>query len=226
MPRSVAKRKGAYYQIISAIDENLVLDVQGGKAEKELVCQVSKNSNAGSTLFHFIDCVPEIESSQEVIKSGIYFIQSQSNSNYMLDIKGGSKENKANVQLYKKNETVAQAFEFKYEKGYYTIKNLGSGKMLDVSGGGYMPGTNVWQYASNGSKAQKWKASVNEDGSYTFISVHNGMALDISGGKILSGSNIQVYVPNNSQAQRFRLEKALSLKNRYHGQVLLYSCEK
>lgn len=204
----IAKRKGAYYQIISAIDENLVLDVQGGKAENGACLQVSKNSNAGSTLFHFIDCVPEIESSQEVIKSGIYFIQSQSNSNYMLDIKGGSKENKANVQLYKKNETVAQAFEFKYEKGYYTIKNLGSGKMLDVLGGGYMPGTNVWQYASNGSKAQKWKASVNEDGSYTFISVHNGMALDISGGKILSGSNIQVYVPNNSQAQRFRLEKA------------------
>lgn len=204
----IAKRQGEYCQIVSAKDENLVLDVQGGKAESGAYVQVSENTNSNSTLFHFISCVPRIESSQEVIKSGVYFIQSQSNRKYVLDIKSGSKDNKANVQLYKKNETIAQAFEFKYDNGYYTIKNLGSGKMLDVSGGEYMPGTNVWQYASNGSKAQKWKALVNEDGSYTFISVHNGMALDISGGKILSGSNIQVYMPNNSQAQRFQLEKA------------------
>lgn len=202
----VVEKNGAHYRIISALNKNLVLDVKGGSDANNTSLQIYQKNNTTAQNFQFIAIDPKIEKCDEIVPSGIYYICSKKNDKFALDIKSGSDKNKANVQLYTLNNTFAQAFEIKYNNGYYSIRNCYSNKMLDVANGGFMPTTNVWQYNSNGSKAQSWSLRDNGDGSYTFISAHNGMALDISNGTIASGSNIQVYTPNQTEAQKFVLK--------------------
>ncbi len=203
----IVKKEGSYYRIISALN-GMSLDVIDEKSVNNTGLQIYASKDISAQKFQMISKSPNVEKCKEVIPSGYYYIGAKENSNYVLDIQNGSDENKANVQLYKGNDTFAQAFDIEYEEGYYKIRNMYSNKMLDIASGGFMPTTNVWQYNDNGTKAQKWSVKNNDDGSYTFISVHNGMALDIANGKTVSKSNIQVYTPNGSEAQKFVLRRA------------------
>lgn len=216
----IAVKEGAGYKIISALDPELVLDVRNGKAADNTQLQIYRSNNSKAQRFYFVPLDPAVETCEEVVPSGYYYLKTKKNSGYAVDIKGGSNANKANVQLYRGNQSFAQSFFLQYKDGYYTIRNAYSGKMLDAAGGGYMPGTNVWQYSSNGSKAQKWSVRENEDGTFTFISAHNGLALDIAGGRVQSGGNMQLYTPNHSDAQKFILEEA---KDFYGGKYTLTS---
>lgn len=200
----IVMKSGSLYKVVSALNPELALDVRGGSSKAGTVLQIYHSKDVKAQHFEFIPLDSKM-TCEEVIPSGNYFVGTKQDVGYVFDVKGGSDANKANVQLYKANKTFAQAFEFRYEDGYYTIRNLYSNKVLDVAGGGYMPGTNVWQYAGNSSKAQRWIAQKHEDGSYSFISLNNGLALDVAGGKVASGSNIQVYTPNGTEAQRFTL---------------------
>lgn len=140
---------------------------------------------------------------------GTYVIESAANRGFCFDIRGASKAEKANLQLYKKNGTGAQTFVLKYAgNGYYTIKNINSGLVLDVAGGLAKDKQNVWQYKANGSKAQLWKPQKNSDGSYTFLSaIDNNYAIDLWGGKAANSQNIDIYKKNGTAAQKWYLVK-------------------
>ena len=145
------------------------------------------------------------------LKNGIYCISSAVN-NYKscLDIYGASKEDDANLNLWEKNETSAQKFEIKRQKGgYYTIKALCSGKMLDVNMASKELGTNIKQYKKNGNQAQYWYIIPCDDGNFNIISVCNLLAMDVSGGKTENGTNIQCWKINNSKAQKFKFIEKL-----------------
>ena len=142
------------------------------------------------------------------IDNAVYKISSALNTSRVIDIKGGSKDNKANVQLYTSSNSTAQRFYIKYIKdGYYSIENLRSVKVLDVKGAKAVKGTNVWQYNYNGSNAQLWRITKNSDNTYTFTSKLGNIALDVAGAKTANGTNIQVYTPNGSKSQKFYLNK-------------------
>ena len=142
------------------------------------------------------------------INNAVYKISSALNTSRVIDIKGGSKDNKANVQLYTSSNSTAQRFYIKYIKdGYYSIENLRSVKVLDVKGAKAVKGTNVWQYNYNGSNAQLWKITKNSDNTYTFTSKLGNIVLDVAGAKTANGTNIQVYTPNGSKSQKFYLNK-------------------
>ena len=131
-------------------------------------------------------------SGNKVISSGRYIIMSSKKTSQVLDIKSGSKANKANVQLYKSNNTLAQKFNIIYRgNGYYSITNA-----------------KVWQYTYNGSCAQLWVIKSNGNGTYTFINRCSRKVLDLAGGKTANKTNVQIYTSNNSAAQRFKLKKA------------------
>lgn len=204
----IVQKVGTSYKVISALNEDYILDVKGGKANNNASLQVFKSNNSNAQRFHFISTDPEIKPTDEIVKSGYYYICANENPQYAVDVYNGSDANRANIWLYKMNSSFAQSFYFDYVDGYYVIKNAYSGKALDVYDGGFMPGTNVWQYTPNASEAQKWSIRDNGDGSYSFISVLNGMALDIYGAKIQNKSNIQVYTDNSSSAQKFVLKPA------------------
>ena len=91
------------------------------------------------------------QSNRNVLADGEYLINNALNASYGLDISGGSLDNNANVQLYKRNGSTAQVFRVTHDSnGYVTFTNVNSGKVIDVSGGKAGNNKNVQQYASNG----------------------------------------------------------------------------
>ena len=143
----------------------------------------------------------------ESIAEGTYTIQAAVNMNYVLDIAGGSTADGGNVQIYSKNNTLAQNFVVtSVGNGYYKIVCEGTGKVLDVSGGSSANGTNVQQYKWNGSAAQCWRFIDAGNGSY-YIQSKLGTVLDIVSGAIYAGNNVQTYMLNETNAQKWKLSK-------------------
>ena len=143
----------------------------------------------------------------ESIAEGTYTIQAAVNTNYVLDIAGGSTADGGNVQIYSKNNTLAQNFVVtSVGNGYYKIVCEGTGKVLDVSGGSSANGMNVQQYKWNGSAAQCWRFIDAGNGSY-YIQSKLGTVLDIVSGAIYAGNNVQTYMLNETNAQKWKLSK-------------------
>lgn len=143
---------------------------------------------------------------RDVLPDGSYVIMTDLANGQVLDVKSGSSENGANVQLYGSNMTLAQRWRVSHDSmGYLTLTCSGSGKVLDVQAGKAAKGTNVQQYESNGSRAQKWIALPLDNGGYTLVSALSlDCVLDVSGGKSANGTNVQIYVSNATKAQSWR----------------------
>lgn len=143
----------------------------------------------------------------ETITEGIYTIQVAANTKYTLDIAGGSSADGENVQIYTKNNTLAQNFVItSVGNGYYKIVSEGTGKVLDVSGGSSAWGTNVQQYRWNGTASQCWRFIDAGNGKY-YIQSKLGTVLDIANGSIYGGNNVQTYMLNETNAQKWKLSK-------------------
>lgn len=193
------------YEIVSALDRSLAVDVTGANTASGATIQLYTRNNTAAQRFTFKQILQEIE-------DAVYTIANKA-SNKSVDVSEASIESRANVQQYTTNGTVAQEFQVAYDEatGYYTIRNVNSGRVLDVAGGSYSSGncTNVWQYSSNGTDAQKWAVTKNADGTFTFTSALNGRALDLSNGSRDSGANIWIYDPNGTDAQKWVLGKVV-----------------
>ena len=143
-----------------------------------------------------------------VLEDGAYYISTYQNSNCVLDIKDGSLNNGAELQLWIKNNTENQKFYIEYVgNGYYKIYNVKSAKALDVPDASKEVGTKIQQYESNDLSSQRWKIRKNIDGTYNFIAECSGLALDVENGIVEEGTQIQQYTYTNSNAQKFKLEK-------------------
>lgn len=148
--------------------------------------------------------------SERTVEDGIYVIQCSFSPESVIDVQGGSWDPRANIQLWKSNGTMAQAFLFRYVEaaGAYEITNAKSEMALDVQGGLMSSGVNVQQYVPNSTEAQRWSVVPNEDGTFTLSPAgHPELALDASGGRSTPGTNIQVYATNGTEAQRWVLKK-------------------
>ena len=180
------------------------LDVDGGKSTKGTNVQVYAKNNTDAQ--KFILEKSEFKS-EKTIEDGIYTIKSMVAPNRVIDVKDGSKENSAIIQIWQNDDVNQQKFKITYnEEGYYKIEVVRSGKVLDVKNGEMTSGTKVQQYEWNNSDAQKWVIEKNQDGTYSFRSVLTGYYLDVNGGKSTKGTDVQVYFGNNSVAQKFELE--------------------
>ncbi len=126
----------------------------------------------------------------------------------VIDVKGGSKKDGANIQLYKRNGTDAQLFRIaRSGKGYCAIINKGSNKAIDISGGNTRTGTNIQQWSQNGTDAQKWKLYNAPGYSDGYICIMNkcGKYVDVCGGVSKNGTNIHLWDENDTKAQIFKL---------------------
>ncbi len=148
------------------------------------------------------------EEENDGIEDGIYIIKSVINENFVFDIYDNSKDNGANLELWKNNNKDNQKFKVKnLENGYCTISALHSDKCLDVEGNSKEPGTNVLQWKSNGQVNQQWTIKSIGDGNYKIISRSSGMCLDIPYSEVKFGSNVEVYTSNKGKNQLFKFEK-------------------
>lgn len=218
----VIKKSGNGYTIVSALDSNFVLDLSSGRVNNSQNIQLytSNDSNAQKwNLTKYLSKQEKLDQlaveNRNAIGDGVYKIGNAQNSNYVLDIASGSKNNGANVQLYLSNGSTAQSFTVSHDaQGYVTFTNVNSGKALDVSGGKVANYSNIQQYNSNGTKSQKWIVKKSNSG-YTIISaLDSNYVLDLSGGRIENNRNIQLYQGNGSTAQQWTFEKNITERER------------
>ena len=199
------QHKNGTYRIVSALSNKLSLDVAGASTANGATVQVWKNNKSKAQKW-------KLTKVTKTVKNGWYRIKNVG-SGKVLDVAGGSTANGANVQQYKKNSSLAQAFYLTYntKTGYYTIKNALSGKMVEVAGASIYNGANVQQYKSNNTRAQKWSITKNSNGTLTIRSALNGRALDVSNGSTDNGANVQVWDKNGSKAQKWKVSRTSNI---------------
>lgn len=218
----IVKKSGNGYTIVSALDSNFVLDLSSGRVNNGQNIQLYTSNDSNAQKWNLTKYLSKQEKlnqlaaeNKNTLADGVYKIGNAQNSNYVLDIASGSKNNGANVQLYLSNGTTAQSFKVTHDtNGYVTFTNVNSGRALDVSGGKVANYSNIQQYNSNGTKSQKWIVKKSNSG-YTIISaLDSNYVLDLSGGKVVNGRNIQIYQGNGSTAQQWNFEKNITERER------------
>ena len=218
----IVKRTGNAYTIVSGKNTDYVLDLSSGKVNKGQNIQLYADNGTAAQQWYIEPYVSKEQKinniayqNKNVLSDGTYVIRSCKNSDYVLDVSGGSVLNYGNIQLYLANNTPAQAFKVTHDsQGFVTFTNVKSGRALDVSMGKARSGQNVWQFGSNNSRAQKWIVQPNGSGYTISSALDSSYVLDLSGGTVRSGGNIQIYDSNNTVAQQWSFDKYVSDRER------------
>lgn len=211
----IVKQDGNGYVVMSAINPNYILDLNGGSVRNGSNIQLHSVTGSNSQRWNITKYVSKAErinnlaaQNKNTLADGVYEINSVKNSNYTLDVNSASTRNGANVQLYLRNGTQAQAFRVSHDsQGFVTFTNINSGKVIDLDGAITKNGRNIHQYASNGTRAQKWIVQQSGSGYSIVSAIDTSFALDIRNGTVYSGSNIQLYKSNNTAAQQWTFSK-------------------
>ena len=185
---------------------NWVLDVSGGSTADGTSVRIWAPNKSAAQRFTF--------ASASTIKIDTAFaIKSVLDPQLVMDIYGGSSDNRARLQIYNANNSQAQMFTFKQVgNGLYEIVNVNSGKPFEAQGGSVSNGGAISQYSSNGTCAQHWSVIDHGNGEYSFINSKSGKAVDVPGGNGVSGSALQIYTYNASDAQKWTLAPARTVR--------------
>lgn len=218
----IVKQDGNGYVVMSAINPNYILDLNGGSVRNGSNIQLHSVTGSNSQRWNITKYVSKDErinnlaaQNKNTLADGVYEINSVKNSNYTLDVNSASTRNGANVQLYLRNGTQAQAFRVSHDsQGFVTFTNINSGKVIDLDGAITKNGRNIHQYASNGTRAQKWIVQQSGSGYSIVSAIDASFALDIRNGSVYSSSNIQLYKSNNTAAQQWTFNKYVTERER------------
>lgn len=218
----IVKQDGNGYVVMSAINPNYIFDLNGGSVRNGSNIQLHSATGSNSQRWNITKYVSKDErinslaaQNKNTLADGVYEINSVKNSNYTLDVNSASTRNGANVQLYLRNGTQAQAFRVSHDsQGFVTFTNINSGKVIDLDGAITKNGRNIHQYASNGTRAQKWIVQQSGSGYSIISAIDTSFALDIRNGSVYSGSNIQLYKSNNTAAQQWTFNKYVTERER------------
>lgn len=144
---------------------------------------------------------------EDSFEGGARVISSALNPSQVLDVPSGSLDSGVAMQLYSRNDTDAQTFEFeKTGDGYYAIRNMKSGLYLSLytTWAELRNGTAVTQQSWYSGLSQKWCVKPVGNGQYVVSSAMDcSMVLDVSGGVASNGSAVQTYADNGTAAQRW-----------------------
>lgn len=193
--------QGGYYTVVradtasSSAAGQKALSLEGTQNGKALKVA----SNTGSyDLKHFLF------EQASLINDGLYEIVSRLGLD--LDAAGAGATSGTNVQIYEKNNSVAQKYYVTSAGGgYYAITNAASGLALDVNAGSTENGANVHLWESNGTDAQRWTVVIADGGGITFINKASGKALDVAAANASNGANVQSFERNYTYAQAWSL---------------------
>lgn len=143
--------------------------------------------------------------------NGYYTIRNVE-SNRLLSVSNGSKDNGANVQIANSTMSCSSYWIIhKLTSQSYTLQSACSDRVLDVRDGKIStPETLLQIWDGNETASQKWfftplPDSI-PDGAYS-IMTSTGMALDITGGNLSNGASSQIWPRNYSGAQNWTFER-------------------
>ena len=136
---------------------------------------------------------------------GTYAIRASKDKTFALNIASSSKDDGANVNLYKYSNVNAKKFKVIYSGGgYYRLANVNSGMVLTVKGNAKTNGANVVQSKWAALSGQRWQIIKNSDGTVT---LKNGLGtvLHLDSNKTLNGTNVMAKTAASTKAQRWYL---------------------
>ncbi|WP_165209611.1 RICIN domain-containing protein [Streptococcus tangpeifui] len=135
------------YHIVSALDENMALDVENESKEDGANIQIYPNLTNSKEVFHV-----------QYLNNGYYTI-THTYSGKMIDDSGNGTFNGNNISIITPNGSESQQWMIKAStiNGFFEIVSKHKDKVLDISGGVANPRTNVQLYSRNNTKAQAWK---------------------------------------------------------------------
>ena len=163
---------------------------------------VKKTAASSLQRFYFVEAEPVLDEF-----GGRYTIACRKDSNYVIDIAGGSTAAGANAQLYKSNGTDAQKFDIVYSgSGYYRLVNKKSGLVLTVKDDSAVSGANVEQRAWQGLNGQRWLLKYNEEDGTVTMRNRLGTYLHLTSNKVQNGTNICAKTEAATTAQRWKLK--------------------
>ena len=155
---------------------------------------------------------------EDSFEGGARVVSSALNPSQVLDVPSGSLDSGVAMQLYSRNDTDAQTFEFeKTGDGYYAIRNMKSGLYLSLytTWAELRNGTAVAQQSWYGGLSQKWCVKPVGNGQYIISSAMDcSMVLDVSNGVAGNGSAVQAYADNGTAAQRWSFSPAKTVRER------------
>lgn len=155
---------------------------------------------------------------EDSFEGGARVVSSALNPSQVLDVPSGSLDSGVAMQLYSRNDTDAQTFEFeKTGDGYYAIRNMKSGLYLSLytTWAELRNGTAVAQQSWYGGLSQKWCVKPVGNGQYIISSAMDcSMVLDVSNGVAGNGSAVQAYANNGTAAQRWSFSPAKTVRER------------
>ena len=150
--------------------------------------------------------------------AGAYVVSSAIDGSQVLDVPGASQDAGTALQLYARNNSDAQTFEFEQtDDGYYAIKNTRNGLYLSLytTWAELRNSIAVTQQGYYGGLSQKWCVKAAGNGQYVISSAMDcSMVLDVSGGVAQNGSAVQAYADNGTAAQRWSFAPAKTVRER------------
>lgn len=184
------------YLIVSAADPSYYLDIPG--------TDTSAANGSNVVLTGPLSYYPSAYDIWTLTYSNGFYSICQKNSNASLDVKDGSAERSANVQVWEKNSNSCQKWAINYFDGGkgYRIQSKCSGMSLDITGGGIANQINIQQYTGNSSDAQRWlfipyePQKTIEDGRYILTTgIDRHVELDVPGdtADVADGANIRIW---------------------------------
>lgn len=196
---------GDGYRVCSALDDSKVLDVKWASSANGTDVQLYGANGSAAQRFCLSSTEHEpVSPCEDLGLDGWYEIVPSESDTLCVDISGALKSDGAKVQLYSRNQTLAQLFKFEYSDGYYRLISLNSEKAIGVKNGSIVPGSAVVQSSKQEDGSQQFSVKANPDGTYTFICVANALSLSCSS---LGSEASIVGQPSDSGYCTFRLEK-------------------
>ena len=196
---------GDGYRVCSALDDSKVLDVKWASSANGTDVQLYGANGSAAQRFYLSSTEHEpVSPCEDLGLDGWYEIVPSESDTLCVDISGASKSDGAKVQLYSRNQTLAQLFKFEYSDGYYRLISLNSEKAIGVKNGSIVPGSAVVQSSKQEDGSQQFSVKANPDGTYTFICVANALSLSCSS---LGSEASIVGQSSDSGYCTFRLEK-------------------
>lgn len=211
--------KDGTYTISSAMNQNLVLDVENNSRSQGANVLIWQKNNQNNQKFN-VTYLSDGYYKMEVVTSGKYLSGTSTNA-----------KNEDNVIQSTYEEKDIQRWIIKDAgNGYYYIISKASSLYLDVYGANATNGANVQLYEGNAGLNQKFKFNkVNvvsgtqtvTDGTYTInTALDFNQVIDVHGASTANHANVEIYTRNNGQNQRYKVEH---VGNGYYKIVAIHS---
>ena len=195
---------GSYVLVCKA--NGLALDLSGGTAKDGTNANCWTQNGGKGQSFSFD------APAAGAVADGTYIVSCDLDPFKVFDIPNGSASDGAPVSIWESNMSAWQRFDFDYddETGYYSIRNVNSGKYLDALGGSASNGTQVGQYPGNGRLNQRWIVEATGSSFVIRSAADPRFVMDLTGASSANGTKVELYSYSGNANQRFSLVAAFA----------------